>query len=357
MILVPKEEEILDQIQNEINREIPIVDGLKINSLGIEIHRNHIIGLSLYNQNLFSLPVAISNLKYLRKLDLSSNKISNLGIFENRFQFLEYLNLTNNNLSNFPELKGFQALRTLYIAQNSFDILPNTISLLSRLQYLNLGINNLTKLPEEITDLKRLTMLSIYENQLQSLPNNFEKFKKLKSLIISKNDIGEIPESIGYIDSLETFILNGNKIKKLPNSICNLQSLVSLDISANRIQNLPIDFYKLTNLRFLTLNNNPWNREFTSIIEKGNNIAEINTYCRKLRNAHKTWNPTLLIEKMQNNQPPDDVDRTYPDICKFAGILEEECMKYENSASKEVLRLINERCSIKMGNTQFQIKL
>jgi len=130
--------------------------------------------LSLYNNQLTSLPAEIGNLTNLQELYLGYNQLTSLPA--------EIGNLTN--------------LQELYLWNNQLTSLPAEIGNLTNLQKLYLGNNQLTSLPAEIGNLTNLKYLSFYNNQLTSLPAEIGNLTNLQSLWLSNNRLTILPAEI-----------------------------------------------------------------------------------------------------------------------------------------------------------------
>lgn len=89
-------------------------------------------------------------------------------------------------------------LRTLVMARCGFKILPESISGLIHLRYLNLSSNHLEELPKSFSNLCNLQTLDLSNNYpLRKLPDEFGKLVNLKHLYIDHCDsLEELPEQI-----------------------------------------------------------------------------------------------------------------------------------------------------------------
>jgi len=92
-----------------------------------------ITNLSLYLNDLTSLPAGIFRLSSLQKLYLSINNLTNIS----------------------PEIGKLTKLKELYLHNNQLDTIPKEIGSLTNLKKLNLSYNKLKSIPDEITCLKQ----------------------------------------------------------------------------------------------------------------------------------------------------------------------------------------------------------
>ena len=149
------------------------------------------------NENIIKLLENV-NLKELRELVLSQNKISDIKLLEKvEFYKLEIVNLNINKISDINSLSNvkFKKLKELYLYFNKISdikVLGNVK--FDKLEKLDLNYN-------EISD------INILENA---------NFKELKELYLSKNKISDIQilEKVKF-DKLEKLYLSGNQISDI----------------------------------------------------------------------------------------------------------------------------------------------
>ena len=74
--------------------------------------------------------------------------------------------------------------------------IPDSINLLSNLNYLNLSYNKLNSMPDSIGSLSKLKYLNLTHNRLISVPNSINSLSRLKYFNLSFNPIRPIPKSL-----------------------------------------------------------------------------------------------------------------------------------------------------------------
>ncbi|MHA1479314.1 MAG: leucine-rich repeat domain-containing protein, partial [Promethearchaeota archaeon] len=99
----PKEKEVVELIEKEIEKPLPIVLEIKERELGYIVKNKHITGLSLYNCKLTSIPDWIGNLVSLEELGLHNNELINLPESIGLLTSLKILDLGSNKLSSLPK--------------------------------------------------------------------------------------------------------------------------------------------------------------------------------------------------------------------------------------------------------------
>ena len=171
-----------------------------------------------------------------------------------------------DNETVFPrELCELSQLRTLYIGAEIWpnDVtVPNEISALKKLRYLDLRTLGIEQLPSSIGQLSNLRMLCLTSDylteplpneigallnlrfldcsgqdffeetpsgQLSVLPTALWHFKKLQHLYLSKNRLAMIPDEIQHLISLKNVYMGGNPLERIPDTMQRLPSLEVLD--------------------------------------------------------------------------------------------------------------------------------
>ncbi|XP_015160768.1 TMV resistance protein N-like [Solanum tuberosum] len=203
-----------------------------------------ILALSYCNIIDEGLPEDIGSLSSLKELYLCGNKFEHLPQSISELGALEYLNLSDcKRLTQLPEDIGcLSSLKDLRLNGNNFEHLPQSISKLGALEYLHLShCKRLTQLPEDIGCLSSLKVLYLKGNNFEHLPQSISKLGALEYLHLSHcKRLTQLPEDIGCLSSLEELDLKGNNFEHLPQSISELGALLSLDLSdCKKLTQLP----------------------------------------------------------------------------------------------------------------------
>ena len=214
---------------------------------------------TFFVQDLYIGVVESSNKKYL---NLSNQKIVDIGdelrSRADSLADLTRLDLSSNKLSNLPkEICGLKNLQSLDLSNNSLERLPSEIGALKKLHRLRLAKNKLSSLPEEICELQNLQSLDLSDNELVELPSGIGNFKKLQKLLLRHNrKLKELPEGLGKLESLEVLDLEKNALESLPSSIGGLRNLKRLNLNMNRLEEIPKELCELVSLRKLFFRSN-----------------------------------------------------------------------------------------------------
>ena len=148
------------------------------------------------------------------------------------------LDLSYKNLTEIPESVFLLTnLQYLYLHYNNLTYIPESISVLTKLHYLQLSYNNLTSLPESIGSLSNLKTLYLYDNKLTSLPESIGSLSNLKGLYLHGNNLISVPESIQTLTKIKDFILDESSYD-INNLSMDCHTLILTDID-NNITNLP----------------------------------------------------------------------------------------------------------------------
>ncbi|CAJ1964710.1 unnamed protein product [Cylindrotheca closterium] len=190
---------------------------------------------------------------------------------------------------------------------NLIGNIPNEISILSKLQVLDLSSNLLTGvIPTPVADMYALQELRLFDNYISGeipieLYRNLKELEildvgynflagqvidighltNLKQLHLDRNlFIGLLPASIGQLSKLEILYLFGNAFEgtldKVSVSFNRMTSITHLGIDQNRIHGtLPGSLSLLTNLRSLTLANNTFTSTIPVELYKGCKDIEV----------------------------------------------------------------------------------
>ena len=154
-----------------------------------------------------------------------------------------------------------QAIRTgqdaLSLTGLDLTELPESLSGLTALTKLDLGLNQLTALPESLGGLTALTTLTLADNQLTALPESLGGLTALTILSLRGNDLTALPESLGGLTALTWLDLDGNQLTALPESLGGLTALTRLDLRGNQLTAVPESLGGLTALTWLNLDGNP----------------------------------------------------------------------------------------------------
>lgn len=242
---LPKELIELDNLKTLVYRkagEIPDIIGelSQITTLDIQIDENT------------NSPKAIEKLKNLNTLNLYADVFYN---FIGNLTNLKDLTLHSNKRESITipnEILNLTKLERLGLTHFNEVILPENLSTLKNVQYLNLLASYTITNIEAICDLENLEEINFDFVQLKYLPEKIGNLKKLKSLKLKDQNF-TFPESFGNMSGLKKIELNGGEIGSIPESFTNLENLEEIDFQYAKISKLPESFGNLKKLKKLRI--------------------------------------------------------------------------------------------------------
>lgn len=177
-----------------------------------------VLELDWSDKKLKVFPEAIAKLKYLKKLTISKNNISNIPAVIGELENLEELYMSSCGVINITESIGnLKKLRVWDLSANHhLEKIPDAIGELSNLQYLKVDYIPVV-FPESLAKLEKLEEISMYSCYYGSetpgiFPEVISKLKNLKSLDLRENFIQEFPEDFLNIQTLEAFSWTGGRL-------------------------------------------------------------------------------------------------------------------------------------------------
>jgi Leucine-rich repeat (LRR) protein len=165
--------------------------------LGICAHDAGPRGPDLTANALTELPDAIAGMSGLQSLDLGGNPITDMA-------------------ATFRLLARLPQLRELDVQMTGMRALPDEISLLRRVEKLQLGSNMLGSLGESTCALTELRDLSAECCELRELPQRLSAWKKLRRLYLFDNRLTELPSTIGELSALRELDVTRNQLRRMP---------------------------------------------------------------------------------------------------------------------------------------------
>ncbi|XP_034568662.1 uncharacterized protein [Setaria viridis] len=181
-------------------------------------------------------PASIGQLKQLKYLTAPQMQNEVLPEFMTELSKLQYLNLNGSS---------------------HISALPESMGKLWGLKYLGLsGCSGISKLPGSFGDLKCMMHLDMSGcSGIRELPNSLGNLTNLHHLDLSKcSGVKEIPESLGGLMHLQYLNLSScHYITRLPEAIGSLVNLQYLNMSQCGVRELPESFKRLRNILHLDL--------------------------------------------------------------------------------------------------------
>eukprot|EP00429_Kryptoperidinium_foliaceum_P069571 CAMPEP_0176070162 /NCGR_PEP_ID=MMETSP0120_2-20121206/35035_1 /TAXON_ID=160619 /ORGANISM="Kryptoperidinium foliaceum, Strain CCMP 1326" /LENGTH=348 /DNA_ID=CAMNT_0017403803 /DNA_START=49 /DNA_END=1093 /DNA_ORIENTATION=- len=190
---------------------------------------------------------------HLRHIDLSKNRISDLGPLRG-LDFIMKLNLADNAIESMDPLLGLQHLLYLDFSGNRLKELPELQ--MPSLKHANFSRNQIMSCAN-IRSHRSLQVLNVSENELQDLVGVSE-MGALTSLMVASNKLTSI-DGLSSVPALRSLDLSKNCFEEMKGPFADLVGLNVLDLSGNSIAAAAgLEALRhLTDLRDLTLTANP----------------------------------------------------------------------------------------------------
>ncbi|CAA7056603.1 unnamed protein product [Microthlaspi erraticum] len=156
------------------------------------------------------------------------------------FPWLLELNLINLNIQKIPDdIHQMQALEKLDLSGNIFEMLPTTMSQLTKLKNLTLcNCRSLKELPE-LSQVERLTLSDCTKLRALIKIGGKRRYSLLELWLDNCKSIVSLSEELSHLTELRYLDLSRQDFKTLPTNITNLTSLVKLCLSyCNNLESL-----------------------------------------------------------------------------------------------------------------------
>ena len=214
-----------------------------------ECRKNKSEGLSLSSCGLVAIPSEISELIWLKELDLSHNQISKIEGLDSLVN-LSTLILGSNQISKIEGLYTLVNLSELYLSTNKISKIEGLYTLVN-LSELYLSSNKISKI-EGLHTLINLLKLELSDNQISKI-EGLDMLVSLSELYLFLNQISKI-EGLDSLVNLSKLYLASNQISKTE-GLDSLKELYVLHLYSNQISEIKgID--SLVNLSNLYLSSN-----------------------------------------------------------------------------------------------------
>ncbi|NWQ97528.1 LRC40 protein, partial [Burhinus bistriatus] len=172
--------------------------------------------LDLSNNHLTDIPTSFALLINLVRLNLACNQLKNLPPDISAMKSLRQLDCTKNYLETVPsKLATMASLEQLYLRKNKLRSLPEFPSC-KLLKELHAGENQIEILnAENLKHLNSLSVLELRDNKIKSVPDEITLLQKLERLDLANNDISRLPYTLGNLPQLKFLALEGNPLRTI----------------------------------------------------------------------------------------------------------------------------------------------
>uniref|UniRef100_U3JET0 Leucine rich repeat containing 40 n=1 Tax=Ficedula albicollis TaxID=59894 RepID=U3JET0_FICAL len=172
--------------------------------------------LDVSNNQLTAIPSSFALLLNLVRLNLACNQLRELPADLSAMKSLRQLDCTKNYLETVPpKLASMASLEQLYLRKNKLRALPEFPSC-KLLKELHAGENQIEMLnAENLKQLSSLCVLELRDNKIKAVPEEITVLQKLERLDLANNDISRLPYTLGNLPQLKFLALEGNPLRTI----------------------------------------------------------------------------------------------------------------------------------------------
>lgn len=241
----------LEQLKNLSSLNLSVTGIADINPLEGLLYLEE---LNLGYNNIESFE-ALTNLEHLNVLLLNDNQLSDLeSLFWASVKNLQQLDLSGNKINDIGVLESLAHLEQLSLKKNQIvDILP--LANLVTLRELDLSSNQIVTIKDALKDLANLEKLDLQKNRINDLKElSWLYYDHLLELNLSHNPLGDDLHPLSGMNNLEILHLKNTQISDL-SQLLELPAIERLDLSQNQITDITA-LSSFTTLEVLSLHNN-----------------------------------------------------------------------------------------------------
>ncbi|NWI04360.1 LRC40 protein, partial [Tichodroma muraria] len=172
--------------------------------------------LDVSNNQLTAIPTSFALLVNLVRLNLACNQLKELPEDLSAMKSLRQLDCTKNYLHTVPpKLATMASLEQLYLRKNKLRSLPELPSC-KLLKELHAGENQIEMLnAEDLKQLSSLCVLELRDNKIKAVPEEITVLQRLERLDLANNDISRLPYTLGNLPQLKFLALEGNPLRTI----------------------------------------------------------------------------------------------------------------------------------------------
>ena len=187
-----------------------------------------------------SFPTSLCNLHKLEILDLHDNGFTDIPEYIEELRSLRNLNISGNKLTSLPwrALSTMSSLTDLDASRNrlSGSLFPANVSTVTNLKTLSVASNSLQSLATATTfALPNVQTLDISLNRLKMLPN-LADWTSLNTMSAANNQLSEIPEGMTALQGLRTVDLSNNGVRFVDQAVGGMGGLKALNLEGNPLR-------------------------------------------------------------------------------------------------------------------------
>mmetsp|Transcript_20299 Transcript_20299/g.30378 ORF Transcript_20299/g.30378 Transcript_20299/m.30378 type:complete len:538 (+) Transcript_20299:36-1649(+) len=190
----------------------------------LDSYKSNIHELNLRGCGLTELPFSIFRFKKLRKLDASDNHLAS---------FPTWISQSSSTPLDSISQNPFTCLEIIFLSNNDFTSIPDSLSSFSSLRVLAFRYNHITNLNVDVLPASSLEWLILTGNKIDFIPNSISRLTKLRKLMLSHNRISSLPKTFRNLQSLEMIRIANNALQTLPSLLGTMPKLAWIAAGGN----------------------------------------------------------------------------------------------------------------------------
>ncbi|MDP1726526.1 MAG: hypothetical protein Q8M15_07060 [Bacteroidota bacterium] len=256
------------------------------------------------SENVSDIPEYIYQMTNLEVLEIDSNEISVISPGISNLRKLKKLKFSGNKIKRIPgDFVYLDSLEELHLNRDmDWDDTFSKLSKLPNLKKLNLNETGIKILPAEIQKFALLEEICLKSNPELILNDVFKQLsgvKKLKILRLGNDTIKEIPQSIELLKNLEELEITNTQIKFLPVELGEVRKLRVLNLNANsKLITIPESIKNLTQLEEVYFELMKTQFKYTDVLTRLSNCANLKKLM--LHQSQGLMNLPGIMGKMKN---------------------------------------------------------
>ncbi|EPR79625.1 Leucine rich repeat protein [Spraguea lophii 42_110] len=260
------------------------------------------------NQQAIIFPEILCTMTLIKELTVENCGIESIPNALSDLQNLRYLNLSGNKFTKIPEvIFKILNLAELYMRNNFITYISGNIKSLCYLQTLDLDDNYLKSVCSDFQYLFLLEQFSISNNNHNKrrtgkdnhiFEKSLENLPRFLSVFTANNiSINNLYEGV-FLPFVKTISLRNNSLSIMPRILEKFDSLKILDLSFNNFIQIPKELFSLNNLEKLILDDNSihiaileigYFKNLKYLSIKKNKMSELSLYEGALPNISKLY--------------------------------------------------------------------
>ena len=247
------DEEASEEVRVDLVKQNP-----KLSTLAVDDLNAAVTHLNVSENQLPTLPPAISSLQKLRVINASDNQLTSLPDEIGDCVALEELLLFKNQLKKLPSTLGkLKSLRVLNLFNNKLMSFPGSLGQCTELEEVNAAANKLALLSDEsLAGWGRVKILNLYDNNLVKV-GNLAPLTSLVELRVYNNNLEALP-ALPAICPLELLEAHNNRLASVDDDyFASAPRLRRLLLAGNQLTALPASLSRsCARLQFLQVGGN-----------------------------------------------------------------------------------------------------